>query len=82
MSNPFTSGQEAFRAGQSESDNPYICGTTKMGSPKFSDAEAGAAWYAGWVSVKPARVASTKELAAADAVNVSRFRRKSNRHYK
>jgi hypothetical protein len=78
----FEAGKLAFSEGKSECDNPYICGTTKLGNPKFSDQEAGAEWLAGYISAKPARAATEEELQAAAQVDVSRFRRRSNRHYR
>jgi hypothetical protein len=59
----------------------YICGTTKLGSLKFSDADAEADWANGWLSAKPARSASTEEIADAALLDISRFPRKSNRYY-
>lgn len=81
MTSDFEAGKQAFLSGLTQNDNPYICGLTKLGNPKFSDQEAGADWERGFISAKPERVASAKEIAAARSVDVSRFRRKSNRYY-
>lgn len=76
---PFEEGQAAFAAGKTEQDNPYICGQTKLGNTKF--AEGGQDWLAGWIAAKPVRKAGKAEIEAAARVDVSRFRRKSNRYY-
>ncbi len=80
MSEAFQAGMNAAKEGKKASDNPYICGTTKLGSIKF--AEGGVDWDNGFRSMQPARVASQKELQAAATVDVSRFRKKSNRYYR
>ena len=77
----FEAGKTAYLAGKLASDNPYICGVTKLGAPKFSDADLGADWERGFISGAPVRKASKAEFDAAAQVDVSRFRRKSNRYY-
>lgn len=74
----FAAGQDAHRAGLARDANPHRCGTTKLGAPKLT--EAGLEWDAGWVSCVR-RIASKEEVAAANAVNVRQFKRKSNRYY-
>lgn len=76
---PFQAGKVAYHAGKTENDNPYICGTTKLGNPKMT--EEGYDWLAGFNSCK-ARKATEAEVATAATVDVSRFRRKSNRYYR
>lgn len=56
--------------------------STKLGNVRFSDFEAGSDWDNGFRSMQPARVASQKEIQAAQSVDVSRFRKKANRYYK
>jgi len=75
----FTEGQQAFRAGKTEADNPYTNGRTALGALRLT--EEGVAWAEGFQSAKPARKLSEAELEAARSVDVSRFRRKSNRYY-
>jgi hypothetical protein len=77
----FEAGRKAYHSGKSVHDNPHIVGKTKLGSPKFSG-EEGHEWLAGYNDAKPARVAYKREIDAAASVDVKRFRRKSNRHYK
>jgi len=79
MSEAYKDGMKAAKEGKQASDNPYICGTTKLGSIKFS--EGGIDWDNGFRSMQPARKASEKEIQAAASVDVSRFRKKSNRFY-
>lgn len=74
---PFEAGKIAKASGKSSDENPYIVGYTKLGAPKLS--EEGHDWQAGFASV--GRVASKEEVEAARSVEVSRFRRKSNRYY-
>ncbi len=62
-------GREAFAVGKSLSDNPYVVGFTKLGSPKLS--EDGIEWEQGYASV--GRAASRHEIEAAATVNVSQF---------
>lgn len=76
MSDPFKSGQAAFFAGKPATANPYIAGTTKLGNPKFSDFESGSEWERGFISAKPARIASKAEIEAARAIDVSNFGRR------
>lgn len=74
---PFEAGKIAKAAGKTSTDNPYIVGYTKLGSPKLS--EDGVEWQNGFGSV--GRECSKKEMDAARELDVSRFRRKSNRYY-
>lgn len=78
----YEAGRAAFLSGKALSDNPYICGQTARGNPKFSDFDAGCAWEDGYRSAQPARQASPQEIAAAASVDVSRFRRRPNRFYR
>lgn len=80
MSEAFQAGMNAAKEGKKDSDNPYICGTTKLGSVKFS--EGGIDWDNGFRSMQPARKASKEEIQAAASVDVSRFRKKFNRYYR
>jgi hypothetical protein len=73
----FQAGVEAKKSGKTENDNPYIIGKTKLGANRLS--EEGIEWQSGFNSV--GRVASKEEMNAARLVDVSRFRRKSNRYY-
>lgn len=73
----FEAGRKAKLEGKQASDNPFIVGYTKLGSPKLSD--EGVAWEQGFASI--GRVASKAEMNEAAKVDVSRFRRKSNRSY-
>lgn len=73
----FEAGKKAKLEGKMVQDNPFIVGYTKLGNPKLSD--EGIAWEAGFNSI--GRVASQKEMNEASKVDVSRFRRKSNRSY-
>lgn len=73
----FEAGRKAKLEGKVASDNPFIIGFTKLGSPKLS--EEGIAWELGFNSI--GRVASAKEMNEAAKVDVSKFRRKSNRYY-
>jgi hypothetical protein len=79
-SSEYEAGRKAYHSGKSEHDNPHIIGKTKLGNPKFSD--EGHDWLAGYNDAKPPRVASKREKDAAASVDVSPFRRKSNRYYK
>jgi hypothetical protein len=74
----FEAGKQAALNGKSLSDNPHTCGFTKLGSVKLT--EEGIEWQNGFNSTV-CRVASQKETQAARSVDVSRFKRKSNRHY-
>lgn len=74
---PFQSGKQAKIEGKTLQDNPHIIGFTKLGSPKLSD--EGIEWEQGFSSV--GRIAGKAEVQSASQVNVSRFRRKSNRYY-
>lgn len=78
MSNPFQVGRQAKLDGKAATDNPFITGYTKLGSPKLSD--EGIEWEAGYNSI--GRVASKAEMNEAAKVDVSRFRRRSNNYYK
>lgn len=77
----FEAGREAFAKGKTEADNPYLFGKTKLGAPKFSDREAGCDWHNGWLSAKPMRIASAKEMAAARSVDVRNYRAKKRNYY-
>lgn len=81
MSEDFQNGRAAYHEGKPISDNPYICGTTKLGNPKFSDFDAGSDWDNGYRS-EIKRFATKEEIAHAAAMDVSRFRRKSNLYYR
>jgi hypothetical protein len=72
-------GKQAFFNGLTLADNPHTCGVTKLGNVKLT--EEGVDWERGYLSVKPARIASAKEMADSRKLDVSRFRRKSNRSY-
>lgn len=78
---PFEAGRAAALSGHPIDSNPFICGTTKLGNPKFSDLELGAAWEDGHKSAIPPRICSEAENAAARSVDPRRFRRKDNRCY-
>lgn len=75
----FEIGRQAALGGKGISENPYTCGTTKLGNIKLT--ENGVEWEAGFNSAIPARFADEKEMASARLLDVSRFRRKSNRYY-
>jgi hypothetical protein len=77
--NKFAEGQEAGKAGKLYGDNPYFNGFTKLGSPKFG--EGADEWEAGRCNAYT-RWATKKELADAEAMDISKFRRKSNRYYR
>jgi hypothetical protein len=79
MSEAFLAGKRAFLEGKTENDNPHIIGQTKLGNNRLT--EEGIDWHDGFTSAKPARVCSAAENAAAASLDVSRFRRKSNRYY-
>lgn len=76
----FEQGKQAAREGQGRSANPHIIGTTKLGAPRLS--EEGVEWERGWIEGQPRRLASKKEMEAAAELDVSRFRRRSNRYYR
>lgn len=59
----FKEGQEAFAAGKLLSDNPHVCGITKLGNVKLD--EEGIEWERGYFAAKPMRIASKEEWAAA-----------------
>lgn len=80
MSEAFQAGVEAAKQGKKASDNPYICGTTKLGNVKY--AEDGIDWDNGFRSMQPARIASKIEIEAAQSVDVTRFRKKANKYYR
>ena len=76
---PYETGKQARLSGQTEAANPYLTGElTKLGNPKM--AEEGYDWLAGFRSLT-VRTVSAKEIAEAARLDVSRFRRKSNRYY-
>ena len=56
----FEAGKQAFFNGLTLADNPHICGVTKLGNVKLT--EEGVNWERGYLSVKPARIASAKEI--------------------
>lgn len=75
----FIEGKQAAAQGKQLSDNPYVIGHTKLGSPKLSD--DGVRWENGFLSI--GRRASEKEVRDANELtDVSRFRKKPNRYYK
>lgn len=75
----FEAGKQAFISGKTEQDNPYLTGEfTKLGSAKMT--EEGHDWLNGFCSMIK-RVASKEEIQAASNVDITRFRRKSNRYY-
>ena len=80
-SEAFIAGKDAALANKQKSDNPYICGLTKLGNPKFGDMEAGLDWEAGWYSVQPPRQSTKKEMEDARRYDLSQFKRKRNRYY-
>lgn len=82
MCDDFNNGKKAYAVGLSLNDNPHIVGVTKLGNAKFGDFDRGAAWESGFRSAMPARQASQKEIEAAAELDVSRFRKKSNRYYR
>jgi hypothetical protein len=77
MSTAYENGRKARLEGQPSSTNPHVVGFTKLGAPKLS--EEGIAWDQGFASI--GRMASEAEMHAARKVDVTRFRRKSNRFY-
>jgi hypothetical protein len=77
MSTSYENGKQARIEGKKSTDNPFIIGYTKLGSPKLSD--EGIEWEQGFNSI--GRIADKKEVQAANSVEVSRFRRKANRYY-
>ena len=48
MTTPYQAGFNAFHAGLTEDQNPFIQGRTKLGNPRL--AEGGEDWAAGWTS--------------------------------
>jgi hypothetical protein len=77
---PYEIGFDAHHDGKTENDNPFWDGKrTKLGNPVLG--EDAVDWLAGFNSRK-SRVASEIEMRAAASVDVSRFRRKSNRSYR
>lgn len=75
----FEAGKAAFYAGKTEADNPFICGTTKLGAPKFSDFDAGCEWADGFRADQQ-RIASRSEVEEATRLtDVSQFRRRYRR---
>lgn len=79
MNTAFLEGKQAAAQGKSVDDNPYFTGEfTKLGTPRLS--EDGHAWREGFGSI--GRRATAKEVANAEELDVSRFRRKSNRYYR
>ena len=75
----FEAGKRAALEGKSLQDNPHTCGFTKLGNMKLT--EEGIEWENGFRSATK-RIASKEEIQAAANVDISRFRRKSNRYYK
>lgn len=80
-SEDFINGKNAALSGKALSDNPFISGLTKLGNPSYSDNEAGFDWNSGFQS-EIKRWATKKEIADAESMSISKFRRKSNRYYK
>jgi hypothetical protein len=79
MVSPFEAGKIAQLSGKTQNDNPYLTGEfTKLGNPKMT--EEGHEWINGFNSVI-VRKCSKEEILAADKVDISRFKRKSNRYY-
>jgi hypothetical protein len=77
---PYEIGFDDHAAGKTLDQNPFWNGElTKLGSRKFS--EEAIEWENGFRS-RMVRAVSAKEVADAAKVDVSRFRRKSNRHYR
>lgn len=77
---PYEIGFDDNAAGKTENDNPFYNGElTKLGAKKLN--EDAVEWLNGFNSRK-VRYASKEEIQAANSVDVSRFRRKSNRYYK
>jgi len=74
----FEAGKQAFLSGKSQSDNPHTCGFTKLGAVKLT--EEGIDWDRGFVSMIK-HIPTQKEIQASRSVDLSRFRRKSNRYY-
>jgi hypothetical protein len=75
---PYEVGFDDHADGKTRDQNPYWNGErTKLGAPKLS--EDALEWERGWAA-RP-RPTTQKERDEAAKVDVSRFRRKSNRHY-
>ena len=73
----FEEGKIAKQAGYLVESNPHCIGFTKLGAMKLTD--EGLEWERGFYSVT--RVATAKELSDAECMDISKFRRKSNRYY-
>jgi hypothetical protein len=73
----FEAGKVAKQTGASVESNPHCTGFTKLGAMKLTD--EGLEWERGFYSV--ARIATKKEIADAELMDISKFRRKSNRYY-
>ena len=77
---PYEIGFDDHADGKTENDNPFWNGErTKLGARRLN--EDARAWLDGFNSRKT-RIASEAEMRAAATVDVTRFRRKNNRHYR
>jgi hypothetical protein len=81
---PFEVGFDDHADGKTVDSNPYWNGErTKLGAPKLS--EDAREWQNGFEAraiQSRGRACSDAEIRAAASVDVTRFRRKSNRHYR
>lgn len=78
-------GFDDHAEGKTLDQNPFWNGEfTKFGNRKIGEESPAREWQNGWEarqqSTQP-RVASKEEIQAAANVDISRFRRKSNKHY-
>jgi len=82
---PYEIGFDDHADGKTLDQNPFWNGEfTKLGNRKIGEEGDAREWQNGWEArqqkVNP-RIASKEEIAEAAKVDISRFRRKSNRHY-
>ena len=75
----FNAGRKAFFDGLSREANPFICGTTKLGAPKFSDFDLGSEWDAGFQSCRTRSATKAEIEAATRATDLGQFRKRFRR---
>lgn len=73
----YEAGKQAALEGKTLADNPHTNGFTKLGSVKLT--EEGHEWARGFGDVP--RKVTKKEIADSRKMDISRFKRKSNRYY-
>ena len=75
----YEAGKQAALNNKTLSDNPHTNGFTKLGNVRLT--EAGIEWETSFKDTMPAHVASKAEIQASKSVDISHFKRKSNKYY-